>query len=135
MPLAAEKSVLDKLWIVGFAGCMEGRGLNFIAQVSGTIWQHIDFGTVIVCLMACLMLAAGFYDRNRKGQSGIIIPLIAQLEALIRALRDFMISHDSKTGTQDALHAKDHSTIIAELGDIKTALNTILLHINGSGRK
>lgn len=135
------QSILDQFWIDGTAGNVEDAGLNlFLAQLTGSIWQHLDFGTVVATVMAFLLLAGGFYDRKaRKAQpertcAECMGPLVGQLESLMRALQEFMMHHDSRSTTHNALHEKAHEEISKDLTAINGQLSTILLHLNGRGR-
>jgi len=110
----------------------------FLAQITGNIWQHIDFGTVVATVMAFLLIAGGFYDRKArkaapdKTCAECMGPLVGQLESLMRALQEFMIHHDSRSITQNALHQRAHEDICKDLEAIRGQLSTILLNINGS---
>ena len=110
----------------------------FFAQIAGNIWQHIDFGTVVATVMALLLIAGGFYDRKarkaapEKTCAECMGPLVSQLEALMRALQEFLVHHDSRSITQNALHQQAHESIASDLEAIRGQLNTILLNINGS---
>ena len=109
----------------------------FFAQTVG-IWEHIDFGTVVATVMAFLLIAGGFYDRKarkaapEKTCAECMGPLIGQIESLLRTLQEFMMHHDSRAITQNALHQRAHEEIATDLEAIRGQLTTIMLNINGS---